>query len=295
MKPKPTKKTRVLGYSRVSTSKQDVSPEVQHKMAKAWYDSQVIAGTWPNGSEWLDMLFDEVSSKINLLERPKGQLIPTILERGDVLIISRSDRAFRSAADCEYALTQLAGAGIRVVFLNLPIDTGTAEGMLMASVMAAFSRYEREAIRWRTKAALDRMKAEGYCTNKPHAGWMLRGPKKPGVRRKIVPDNRYRQIAEWMAMRLVETRSYHPIAEETWKYFRQWKMKGPMPHPRIKERILRWVLDFPQMTEKEVRDLVAKERINNARLVEMVEEKLAKRKLKGISYADPNPSNEPGT
>jgi DNA invertase Pin-like site-specific DNA recombinase len=240
-KPEPV---RVMGYSRVSTVKQDLSPEVQRKMAKDWYDMQVGLGAWPQGSEWLDMLFDQITSKVNLLERPQGQLITTLLSRGDVLVVARSDRAFRSAADCEIALSRLSEAGIRVVFLNMPVDTGTAEGMLMASVMAAFSRYEREAIRWRTKAALGRLREMGGVYNKPPGGWKI--AKNSKGKKIFVPDNDYRRMATHVCRMLVESRNLEQTSLETWKYLKAWKRKTLIPKHTIRLMAYRLINDWPQ-------------------------------------------------
>jgi DNA invertase Pin-like site-specific DNA recombinase len=277
-------KTKVLGYSRVSTLKQDLSPEVQHKMARDWYELQVSQNAWPDGSVFLDMLFDQISSKVNLLERPKGQLIPTILDRGDVLVVSRSDRAFRSAADCEIALTQLQEAGIRVVFLNLPVDTGTAEGMLMASIMAAVSRYEREAIRWRTKAALQRRREMGLCTGHAPAGYMYYGEKKPGKRRKVGPDNRYRRIAEFLALQFHELREMEKVADLTWKYFKKWKKPSPMRADDCEAMISRFLFRFPFQTHEEFHRAHPPGTLKRTILLKMCDDRFSP---PGISYVDP--------
>jgi putative DNA-invertase from lambdoid prophage Rac len=53
--------------------------------------------------------------------------------------------------------------------LNEGIDTGTAAGKLQLHVLAALAEFERERIRERVKAGLDRVRAKGVKLGRPRA------------------------------------------------------------------------------------------------------------------------------
>ena len=123
--------TTVLGYGRVSTDKQELSPEAQTKICRDWYDREVAGGVWKSGSKWGGMIMDlAVSSKVDLFKRPKGQLIPTLLQPGDVMVAAKIWRAFRSAADAELSLEQFKEMQIRCVLIDMQVDTSTYNGLV---------------------------------------------------------------------------------------------------------------------------------------------------------------------
>jgi DNA invertase Pin-like site-specific DNA recombinase len=51
--------------------------------------------------------------------------------------------------------------------LTQPIDTTNSAGMLMYQILGAFAEFEREMIRERTLAGLDRARAQGKTLGRP--------------------------------------------------------------------------------------------------------------------------------
>jgi DNA invertase Pin-like site-specific DNA recombinase len=192
---------KILGYGRTSTDKQEMSPEVQAAVIDGWLKMQTASGAIKD-PEYLGFQFDEaVSAAMPLLQRPVGQLVPVLLSRGDILVVAKHDRAFRSGGDTEKTLEQLAIAGIRMVMLNLNIDTSTHEGILMATILGAASRWERENIRKRTKEAMQLKKLRGEPLAAQPFGWMAVGPRN---RKKWRPDLDKRRLGEFCLLKLLE-------------------------------------------------------------------------------------------
>ena len=207
--------TKVMGYGRASTLKQTMSTKVQTELCEKWYEDQVKAGRWDGDSEWLGMELDEaVSSKIDLFHRPRGQHILTELSPGDVLVVAKDSRAFRSAADAEKSLSTLNEAGIKLVILNLQVDTSTPLGVMLVTIISAVARLEREQIAERTREALEHLKRQGVpLGNTPPPGWHFRYSLKDGERvRELVPDPLMRKIGEFCAYRLAAGDSSEQIA-----------------------------------------------------------------------------------
>ena len=165
---------KVAGYGRMSTDKQQLSPKVQSDKINAWFKMQDAIGRWEGGAKFLGMFIDEaVSSKVDMLKRPNGQHLLTVLDRGDVIVVASLTRAFRSAADAEHTMQILDEAGIGVVFLDMDVDTSTPTGKLFLTMLAAFARFERDMIASRTKDALAAKRARKEPICMPPVGWKI--------------------------------------------------------------------------------------------------------------------------
>lgn len=249
-----SREIKVLGYGRVSTDKQELSPEVQELQVKSWYDHQNICNVWPNGSKWLGFLCDDaVSSSIPLLERPQGQMIPVLLDPGDIFVVAKHDRAFRSGADTELTLETISRAGIRMVMLNLNIDTSTHDGVMMATIFGAAARWERENIRKRTKEVLQYKKS----MNLPYAyappGWKNATCSKT-KKKKFIPDIEVRKIGEWCARNAIQGLSMYKAADIGVMHSFSGKHRTPSAMA-IARYCCYWLLDWPPInlpTMKEI-------------------------------------------
>jgi DNA invertase Pin-like site-specific DNA recombinase len=87
--------------------------------------------------------------------------------RLDAIAVTKMDRAFRSAIDMHMTTAEWHGRGIRFAITTMELDTGTAAGRLMRSLLASFAEFERELISERVR--------EG----------MAASTKKPGRPRKV--------------------------------------------------------------------------------------------------------------
>lgn len=87
--------------------------------------------------------------------------------RGGALVVSRVDRLSRSLVDFAGLMERARTGRWGLVALDLGVDTTTADGELMAHVVATFAQYERRLIGQRTKVALAEKKAQGVQLGRP--------------------------------------------------------------------------------------------------------------------------------
>ncbi len=76
---------------------------------------------------------------------------------GDTVYVVRLDRLGRRMAKLIELINDFKEDGVEFVSLENNIDTTTPLGMVLFSMCAAFSEMERELIRERVKAGLDRV------------------------------------------------------------------------------------------------------------------------------------------
>jgi DNA invertase Pin-like site-specific DNA recombinase len=207
---------KVMGYGRVSTALQEISPEVQEKHCRDWYTSQAERGEWNHDSKFTGMIIDKaISGKVDLFKRPQGQHILTQLKRGDVLVVSKLSRAFRSTQDMLRTCETFREVGIRLVLLDIAVDTSTPTGKLMLTVLAAIAEFERELIAERTRDAMRHRRGEGQWVGIAPPGWILRT--KSQTRRRdndLIPDYDTRKLGEYAAKRIHQGISVEQIATE---------------------------------------------------------------------------------
>jgi len=102
------------------------------------------------------------------LERPGLTHALARLERGeaDCLVVTELSRLTRSAAELGELLDRLGRARVRLVVLDLEIDTDTNSGQLVARALAAVSAWERERLSERTRKGLAAARERG-ATGRP--------------------------------------------------------------------------------------------------------------------------------
>jgi len=159
---------RAVAYIRVSTSKQDLGPKAQRDAIDAWAEREnVTVVAWHE---------DVGVSGAAPIDRRPGLLaaIDALRTEGaGVLAIGRRDRLARDVliAAMVERLVERQGAHIQSA-------CGTANGTgpeaaLMRAVVNAFSEYERQLIRARTRAALAAKKARGERLGGIPYGWRV--------------------------------------------------------------------------------------------------------------------------
>jgi DNA invertase Pin-like site-specific DNA recombinase len=145
-----------LGYVRVSTGEQGESGlglEAQRAaVLRVHPDAEIVA---------------EVGSGRTVEGRPALAGLLARLEPGDVLVVAKLDRLSRSVADFAGLLGRSRRDGWRLVALDLGVDTGTAAGELVATVLAAVAAWEVRTISDRTIAALAVARAAGVRLGRP--------------------------------------------------------------------------------------------------------------------------------
>ena len=84
------------------------------------------------------------------------------LEDGDILIVTKLDRLGRDAIDVQSTIKTLAELGIRIYCLALgAVDLTSATGKVTLGVLTAIAEFERDLLRERTHAGINRARAEG--------------------------------------------------------------------------------------------------------------------------------------
>ena len=118
---------RRFGYSRVSTSDQDWSLQLE-ALTKAGVDDRDI--------------FREKASGANR-QRTELRRMLDLLRPGDQATVYRLDRLARSQLHLLQIIEEIEGKGAKLVSLMDNIDTGTATGKMVVGVLAVLAEFER--------------------------------------------------------------------------------------------------------------------------------------------------------
>ena len=87
--------------------------------------------------------------------------------RFDAVIVARFDRFARSTKHLVLALEEFSNLGIDFISLNESIDTSTAMGRMVFTVIAAVAELERSIIRERVQAGVERARRQGKRFGRP--------------------------------------------------------------------------------------------------------------------------------
>lgn len=79
----------------------------------------------------------------------------------DVLVVARLDRLGRSLPDALRTVKELADRGIGLEALDVQLDTSTASGKMMLTLLLALAEWERDLLRERTMEGVARARAVG--------------------------------------------------------------------------------------------------------------------------------------
>jgi site-specific DNA recombinase len=160
-------KTRVIGYIRVSTDDQNISPEMQADKIRAYceiYNLDLV---------WIEQ--DLGISAKDITHRPgfKAALDSIFYGKANGLIVWKFDRAFRSTMDALEVCQNLNKAGKKFISICEQLDTSSAIGEFFFTLLAALAQMERKLIGERTKAALQQKKKNGERVGSIPMGWEL--------------------------------------------------------------------------------------------------------------------------
>jgi DNA invertase Pin-like site-specific DNA recombinase len=134
----------LIGYARTSTLEQKAGLEAQLAELKG-------AGC--------EKLFHEQTSSIG--KRNALAIALEFVRDGDTLVVSKLDRLARSVQHLLQIAHQLKEKGAALRILNLNIDTATATGKLMFTMIGAIAEFEREMMLERQREGIAKAKAEG--------------------------------------------------------------------------------------------------------------------------------------
>lgn len=151
---------RVALYARVSTRDKDQDPELQveamreYVRARGWepveYVDTAAAGDLAHRSAWTRLLADVARRRV------------------DLVLVWKLDRAFRSTLHALATLRDFEHAGVGFSALTQPeLDTTSAAGRLVFTILAAVAEMERELIRDRVKEGMRHAARRGARIGRP--------------------------------------------------------------------------------------------------------------------------------
>ena len=155
-------------YLRVSTTGQatdGVSLAAQESKARAWADF--------NGYEVKAVFTDAGISGKSTANREGLQNALDSVKKGDALVVYSLSRLARSTRDMIAISENLEKRGVDLVSVSERIDTTSATGKLMFTLIAAFGEFERNLTAERTSAALQHKKANGERVGSVPYGFKL--------------------------------------------------------------------------------------------------------------------------
>jgi len=154
---------KAVGYVRVSTDSQGergYGLEAQRLVIEA----EAARREWDMGEVYVD-----VASGGSMRHRPRFDTALGDLRDGTatVLIVSKLDRLSRSLLDFATLMARSQREGWAIVALDIGVDTSTANGELVASIIMALAQWERRIIGQRTKDALAVVRTRGVPLGRP--------------------------------------------------------------------------------------------------------------------------------
>lgn len=138
----------IYGYCRVSTDQQvdgaSLAEQERRIRAIASYHGLPVEAIFRD---------EGVSGKIPLGQRPEGLKLMARIKEGDTIIVSKMDRAFRSARDALMVIERLRVRGINLTLADMGTEPVTQDGVgkLFFLILAGMAEFERERIAERTR------------------------------------------------------------------------------------------------------------------------------------------------
>ena len=137
----------IVGYARTSTVEQEAGLEAQERDLLGIGCERVFA--------------ERVSS---VAKRAQMEAALDFVRKGDTLAVTKLDRLARSVADLLAIVARLDAKGVALRVLSMggqPVDTGTATGKLMLTMLGAVAEFERALMLERQREGIAKAKSEG--------------------------------------------------------------------------------------------------------------------------------------
>jgi DNA invertase Pin-like site-specific DNA recombinase len=165
----------LLGYIRVSTADQ-----ANGDRSSLQTQTDIIEGlARARGvDKWDVQIYEDagVSGATKLKLRPAGERLLADMKAGDVVVASKLDRMFRSAADAIDMFETFKERGVDLILYDIshePVSTGV--GKLIMTILAAGGDMERVRIKERTADGRRAKKAKGGAVGKVPFGFRKEG------------------------------------------------------------------------------------------------------------------------
>lgn len=141
----------LFGYSRVSTTAQNLDRQLDNLTAR--------------GVDQAHIFTEKITGTIT--HRPELEKVLSMLREGDTLMVDSFSRLSRSTKDLLALMDTLDGMKVTVISLKENLDTSTATGRMMMTVLAALSQFERDLISERSKEGIKAARARGRKGGRP--------------------------------------------------------------------------------------------------------------------------------
>lgn len=137
----------LIGYARVSTSKQGQSLDTQREqLIDAGCDAAHIYADTISGTKW---------------QRPGLDDALAYMRPDDTLVVTRLDRLGRNLAETVNTIAHLAERDINVKVLEPALDTSRPADKVVINVMASLAEWERDLLIQRTREGVAHARAQG--------------------------------------------------------------------------------------------------------------------------------------
>lgn len=158
------------GYVRVSSVKQ-----VEEGTSLEAQEARLVANGVGKKAIFADAA---VSGGTPWDQRPEGRKLHARLEKGDCVVVSKLDRAWRSVSDFAQCIERFKSRGIDLIVLEISSEPITSNAMMqcMMTVFVAFAEFERNLIRERSAEGKRLRAAQGaYIGGRPRFGYEIVG------------------------------------------------------------------------------------------------------------------------
>jgi DNA invertase Pin-like site-specific DNA recombinase len=147
---KPTPERRTIGYVRVSTDDQ-----AREGVSLAAQEARIDAYCAAMGFE-VSAFVRDAGESAKSLKRPGIANLLEAVRRGEIerVVVAKLDRLTRSVRDLADLIDLCALNEVALVSVGETLDTSSAAGRMVVSMLGVVSQWEREAIAERTATAL---------------------------------------------------------------------------------------------------------------------------------------------
>ena len=198
-------------YLRASTSKQELSPEVQLEIINNYCKSRGLG-------EPILYLDKSTTGGVFVHNREAGSRLMRELRNGDHVILAKADRIFRSLKDCVNICEEFRRMEITLHIVNfhgMQVDLGTPIGRALLQMMACFAELEKSMISERTSDTVKMLKRRGLAVGRPPLGFKHARMTRNGERvHAVVPDPDERAVMAMIANWRKQKWSYQQIYEK---------------------------------------------------------------------------------
>lgn len=142
------------GYARVSSTGQNLSAQINQlkEIGCTTIYQEKVSGRKTNNREQFNKLLDIVGDS-------------------DTIVVTKLDRFARSTKDALHTIEMLNNKGVSLIVLNMggdKVDTSTAIGKLMITVLSGIAEFEADMIRERQLEGIAEAKLRGVYKGRPH-------------------------------------------------------------------------------------------------------------------------------